>query len=91
MKRIIIGADVVPEGMSGRDPIPHFISGEMNNLVEQGILDLFKNADFRVVNLEVPLTDKEDKLQKSGPNLIWPMRRFPRNRCARIWQICSRN
>ena len=39
MKRIIIGADVVPEGMSGRDPIPHFISGEMNNLVEQEILD----------------------------------------------------
>ena len=72
MKRIIIGADVVPEGMSGRDPIPHFISGEMNNLVEQGILDLLKNADFRVVNLEVPLTDKEDKLQKSGPNLMAP-------------------
>lgn len=72
MKRIIIGADVVPEGMSGRDPIPYFTSGEMTNIVSQEIIDLFSSADLRVVNLECPLTDVEDKLQKSGPNIMAP-------------------
>ena len=70
MKRIIIGADVVPEGMSGRDPIPYFTSGEMTNIVSQEIIDLFSSADLRVVNLECPLTDVEDKLQKSTDSFI---------------------
>ena len=35
-------------------------------------MGILSNADYRIFNLEVPLTDKEKPLEKSGPNLIAP-------------------
>jgi poly-gamma-glutamate capsule biosynthesis protein CapA/YwtB (metallophosphatase superfamily) len=36
------------------------------------LLDILKKADFRVYNLEAPLTDQEAPIMKCGPNLIAP-------------------
>ncbi len=65
MAKIIIGADVVPTDVNKQ----HFIDGTMQNVVSNEILQLLNDADFVAVNLEVPLTDVEDKLKKAGPNL----------------------
>ncbi len=68
MAKIIIGADVVPTDVNRQ----HFVNGTMENVVSKEILKVLNDADFVVANLEVPLTDVEDKLSKSGPNLIAP-------------------
>ena len=68
MARIVIGADVVPTQVNTH----HFVSGEMQNVVTEDILKILNDADFVAVNLEVPLTDVEDKIAKCGPNLIAP-------------------
>ncbi len=68
MAKIIIGADVVPTEVNKH----HFASGTMENVVTKEILQLLNDADFVAMNLEVPLTDVEDKISKSGPNLIAP-------------------
>ncbi len=66
MAKIIIGADVVPTEVNCQ----HFIDGTMQNVVTEEILQILNDADFVAMNLEVPLTDVEDKLSKCGPNLI---------------------
>ena len=68
MAKIIIGADVVPTDANKQ----HFINGTMQNVVSEEILKILNDADFVAMNLEVPLTDVEDKIKKSGPNLIAP-------------------
>ncbi|MBQ9782346.1 MAG: CapA family protein [Clostridia bacterium] len=68
MAKIIIGADVVPTDVNRQ----HFIDGTMQNVVSEEILKILNDADFVAMNLEVPLTDVEDKIKKSGPNLIAP-------------------
>src|SRR5699024_431430 len=36
------------------------------------LFDIWINADFRLFNLEVPITDKASPISKQGPNLIAP-------------------
>ena len=42
-----------------------------NELIDQPVVDLFQQADFRIVNLEAPLTANEpkNKILKTGPHL----------------------
>jgi len=42
-----------------------------NELIDQHVVDLFQQADFRIVNLEAPLTANEpkNKILKTGPHL----------------------
>ncbi len=68
MGRIIIGADVVPTDQNRQ----FFIDGDMQKVVGKELKKILDDADFVAVNLEVPLTDKEDKIKKCGPNLIAP-------------------
>lgn len=63
---IIIGADIVPTASN----IHHFENGAINELIDDQIHTLINNADYRILNLEVPLTDKKDPITKCGPNLI---------------------
>ena len=53
--RIIIGADIVPT-VSNQD---FFEKAEMERLDDDNLFDVLNNADYRIFNLEVPLTDKE--------------------------------
>lgn len=68
MLNIIIGADIVPT----KSNIHLFDSGDAEALVGKELIDILAEADFRIFNLEVPLTDKKDSIKKCGPNLIAP-------------------
>lgn len=65
---IIIGADIAPTE-SNRD---HFSNGDIDMLFGDDILAVLKGVDYRIFNLEVPLTDMGAPIKKCGPNLIAP-------------------
>lgn len=67
--RIIIGADLVPTEKNYQ----YFKGGDAESLVGTEILKKLNNADFTIFNLEVPLTDKKEPIEKCGPNLIAPI------------------
>lgn len=49
-----------------------------NNIIDPSVIELFKNSDFNVVNLECPITQKNDanKILKTGPHLCSDARIF---------------
>lgn len=65
---IIIGADIVPT----KSNFDLFEKGDALELVGQELLDILNKANYRIFNLEVPLTDTEKLIPKCGPNLIAP-------------------
>lgn len=65
---VIIGADLVPT-ISNYD---EFKKGEVNCLLGEELVNVLKEADYRIVNLEIPLTDVLDPINKSGPVLYAP-------------------
>ena len=66
--KIIIGADLVPTNSN----IEFFESGDVKALLGEELNGILQNADYRIFNLEVPLTDREQPIPKCGPNLIAP-------------------
>lgn len=66
--KLLIGADIVPTKSNEQA----FIQSGISALVDADLLKLLQNADYRVFNLEVPLTDQEKPIAKCGPNLIAP-------------------
>ena len=64
--KILIGADIVPTKTNEKC----FENAQMEQILEKPLYDLIKSVDYRIFNLEVPLTDKETPIQKCGPNLI---------------------
>lgn len=66
--KILIGADLVPT----KSNILLFESGNARELLGAELMGLFEKADYRIFNLEVPLSDKEQPIPKCGPNLIAP-------------------
>ncbi len=66
--KIIIGADIVPT----QSNIEFFKNGQTDKILDEKIVQLLKEADFRLFNLEVPLTDVETPIEKQGPALIAP-------------------
>lgn len=65
---ILIGADIVPT----KSNFDLFEKGDALELVGRDLLDILNKADYRIFNLEVPLTDTERPILKCGPNLIAP-------------------
>ena len=65
---IIIVGDLFPREQN----ISYFIKGDVNVLFGEKIVQLFKDADFRVCNLEGALTDHPDKSKKTGPVKLAP-------------------
>ncbi len=66
MPKLIIGADIVPT-ISNQSI---FESSQMEQIIDAELFKVLKNADYRIFNLEVPLTDTEAPIKKCGPNLI---------------------
>lgn len=64
MSKIIIGGDVCPRGRVENA----FINGEEEKILND-LLPVFKDADFRVINLECPLITEETPIKKDGPVL----------------------
>ena len=65
---ILIGADIVPTSSN----IDFFISGNAQSLLGDELNKIILDSDFRIFNLEAPLTDLEKPIPKCGPNLIAP-------------------
>ncbi len=66
--KILIGADIVPTASNAI----HFQNGSMAELLDESLIRILACADYRIFNLEVPLTDVERPISKCGPNLIAP-------------------
>lgn len=66
MPKLIIGADIVPTTSNQHI----FENAQMEQIVDGSLLDILRNADYRIFNLEVPLTDTKEPIKKCGPNLI---------------------
>ena len=66
--KIIIGADLVPTESN----YSYFKEAETQYLVGKKIIEKLNNADFTIFNLEVPLTDRKNPINKCGPNLSAP-------------------
>lgn len=65
---ILIGADIVPT----KSNMVQFNKGDAAFLVGSELLKVLNDADYRIFNLEVPLTDVCSPIDKCGPNLIAP-------------------
>lgn len=65
---ILIGADLVPTSSN----IDLFSTGDTQTLLGGELNKLIQSSDYRIFNLEVPLTDREKPIPKCGPNLIAP-------------------
>jgi len=65
---LIIGGDLAPTLSN----YSLFENGSIESIIDENILKLIKRADFRIFNLEVPLTDIKKPIRKDGPNLIAP-------------------
>lgn len=64
---LMIGADAVPTKTNEK----LFINAD-NELIGEDLYLILSQADKRIFNLEVPLTDKPAPIKKSGPHLIAP-------------------
>ena len=62
---IIIGADIVPVKANQKA----FENGLMKELIGQELMDELRKADYRIFNLETPLSDQETPIPKMGPCL----------------------
>ena len=62
---IIIGADIVPTDIN----IALFKEGDVEKLIGTNLIHYLYNADYRVFNLEVPLSNKINPIKKNGPTL----------------------
>ena len=59
MKILIFGDFVIADEYANKE------------IIDQSVVDLFHQADYRIVNLEAPLTANEpkNKILKTGPHL----------------------
>lgn len=62
---LIIGGDLVPTD-SNREL---FENNQIEKLIGKELKEELEKADFRIFNLEAPITESNDKLLKCGPNL----------------------
>ncbi len=65
--KILIGADIVPTKRN----IDLFTT-DIEKLLEGGLYEQVKDADYRIFNLETPLTEEKTPIDKRGPKLISP-------------------
>ena len=66
--KLLIGGDLVPTESN----ISLFENAESEKLLGDSLFALLSSVDYRVFNLEVPLTDVTAPIDKCGPNLIAP-------------------
>ena len=65
---ILIAGDTVPT----KSNYDAFKNGDLDSLVGAELKELFRNADYRICNLEAPLTDVKDPIDKGGHNMAAP-------------------
>jgi poly-gamma-glutamate capsule biosynthesis protein CapA/YwtB (metallophosphatase superfamily) len=66
---VFIGGDIAPT----KSNYSFFAEGNIKALIDDKLLSLLNSADYRIFNLEVPLSDIKNPIRKDGPNLIAPV------------------
>lgn len=66
--KLLIGGDLVPT-KTNKDI---FSKGNIEELIGDEIYDICINSDISIFNLEVPLFDRKEPIEKYGPNLLAP-------------------
>lgn len=66
--QLLIAGDLVPT----KSNIHLFNSAEINKLLGEDLLNVWEEADERIINLEAPITDIDEPILKFGPNLRIP-------------------
>lgn len=66
--KILIGGDTLPVNSD----VVAFMKGNRFSLLGNDLVRLYDRADFRILNLEGPLTDRLSPVIKAGPNLAAP-------------------
>jgi poly-gamma-glutamate synthesis protein (capsule biosynthesis protein) len=66
---LIIGGDLAPT----KSNYSVFERGDLVSIIDEKLLNCIKKADFRIFNLEVPLTEELKPILKDGPNLYSPV------------------
>jgi hypothetical protein len=65
---IVVGGDLAPTESN----FSNFTEGNIKALMNDKLNSLLNSADYKLFNLEVPLTDKLKPISKDGPNLVAP-------------------
>ena len=65
---ILIGADFVPTNSN----VEYFRTKNTSALFGSELAAVLSGADFRIFNLETPLSDRAEPITKCGPNLTAP-------------------
>ncbi len=65
---ILIAGDLVPT----QSNIDFFNYGDIKSLLGDELYNLWNTVENKIINLEVPLTDKINPIKKCGPNLAAP-------------------
>lgn len=60
---IIIGSDIVPTSIN----LTEFSEKRVDELMGEELWRIWQQADHKIFNLETPITDSENKLDKQGP------------------------
>ena len=68
MGQILIGADFVPT----QSNYQMFSEGNIKELFGDELVSILNDAEYRIFNLETPLTDKDAPISKQGPRLSAP-------------------
>lgn len=68
MASIIIGGDFAPTPSN----YSFFEKGDVISLLGNELYEILQNADFRIFNLELPITNSNSKIFKNGPTLKAP-------------------
>lgn len=70
---ILIAGDFVPTNVNFKD----FEEGDIQGILGSELFSIWRAADFRIFNLEAPIVDGEDPIEKRGPNLRVPLKCAP--------------
>lgn len=65
---LCIGADIVPTASNMKE----FISGDVQKIIDERIDSVLQEADYCIFNLETPITDVANPIDKAGSNFIIP-------------------
>ena len=63
--KIIIGADIVPTKYNEE----YFSNGRVDKIIDDEISKVLKESDYIALNLECPLLDRGEKIEKAGPHI----------------------
>lgn len=66
--KVIIGGDLVPTNRN----LNLFVEAKVEKLIGKELLTILNDSDIRIYNLETPISDVTNPINKYGPNLISP-------------------